>query len=95
MQALQQNASLLKGPAVRSRCNMIVTVCWQQKDSHYTNLHITSSLLPCCIQLWAMLMYFDEVVGRLVEYVENSPTLRGNTYIMIAGKPLRFLCMMQ
>jgi hypothetical protein len=39
------------------------------------------------LQLWAMLMYFDEVVGRLVEYVENSPTLRGNTYIMIAGEP--------
>ncbi|KAF6257012.1 alkaline-phosphatase-like protein [Scenedesmus sp. NREL 46B-D3] len=40
---------------------------------------------PWTARLWAMLMYIDDVLGLLVEYVERSPLLRTNTYIMVAG----------
>jgi arylsulfatase A-like enzyme len=38
----------------------------------------------CALQVWAMLEYMDDVLGRLFDYVEGSP-LRDNTYIMIMG----------
>ncbi|KAF6255529.1 alkaline-phosphatase-like protein [Scenedesmus sp. NREL 46B-D3] len=41
----------------------------------------------CCHvhwQVWAMLEYMDDVLGRLFDYMEASP-LRDNTYIMIMG----------
>ncbi|WIA18401.1 hypothetical protein OEZ85_009862 [Tetradesmus obliquus] len=40
---------------------------------------------PWNARLWAMLMYFDEILGQLADYVDQSPQLRGNTYILIAG----------
>jgi hypothetical protein len=50
-----------------------------------------TSLLPVCcqclgkVQVWAMLMYFDDVLGRLADYVEKSPLLSTNTFILISG----------
>uniref|UniRef100_A0A383VC43 Sulfatase N-terminal domain-containing protein n=1 Tax=Tetradesmus obliquus TaxID=3088 RepID=A0A383VC43_TETOB len=39
---------------------------------------------PHTARLWAMLKYWDEVLGRLLDFVESSP-LAKNTYIMMAG----------
>jgi len=36
-----------------------------------------------------MLMYFDEILGQLADYVDQSPQLRGNTYILIAGELIK------
>jgi hypothetical protein len=32
-----------------------------------------------------MLMYFDDILGQLVDVVDGSSVLRSNTYIMVAG----------
>lgn len=34
-----------------------------------------------------MLMYWDDVLGRLVRYVQGSVQTRSNTYIMVSGEP--------
>ncbi|KAF6262205.1 alkaline-phosphatase-like protein [Scenedesmus sp. NREL 46B-D3] len=39
---------------------------------------------PNTARLWAMLKYFDEVVGRLLQFLERSPLGR-NTYVLLAG----------
>ncbi|WIA15052.1 hypothetical protein OEZ85_001752 [Tetradesmus obliquus] len=35
--------------------------------------------------VWAFLMYLDDVLGKIFDYVDSSPVLRRNTYIMLTS----------
>ncbi|KAI8466606.1 MAG: alkaline-phosphatase-like protein [Monoraphidium minutum] len=39
---------------------------------------------PSTIEVWAMLEYMDDVLGRLFDYLETSP-LHKNTYVLLMG----------
>lgn len=52
------------------------TVCMKPPDCS------TMCCLHCVEQVWAFLEYMDDVLGRLFDYMDESP-LRDNTYIMM------------
>ncbi|WIA16297.1 hypothetical protein OEZ85_012998 [Tetradesmus obliquus] len=51
-----------------------------QKYMHLLEHNVSIST----IEVWAMLEYMDDVLGRLFDFIEASP-LRDNTYVMIMG----------